>query len=183
MLYIMRHGKTEWNDLQRLQGQTDIPLNENGRLMAKKAAEEYRDVHFDICYSSPLIRAFETAQTVLEGRDIPIVTDERLKEMSFGIYEGETGYWDRADFPLRKLFNEPDQYRKSIGGAESFEQLFERTGLFLDELIRPGLKKGQDILIVGHGAMNSAIVCQIKKIPLKDFWSAGIENCKLMKLI
>ena len=88
MLYIMRHGKTEWNELHKLQGQTDIPLNENGRKMAREAGKRYREIHFDICYCSPLIRAKETAELVLEGRAVPIVTDDRLMEMCFGEYEG-----------------------------------------------------------------------------------------------
>ena len=88
MLYIMRHGKTEWNALHKIQGRTDIPLNEEGRLMAEKAWEEYKNLHIDVCYCSPLIRAVETAQIVLKNRDIPIIKDERLMEMSFGDYEG-----------------------------------------------------------------------------------------------
>ena len=66
MLYIMRHGKTEWNELHKLQGRTDIPLNEEGRKMAEQAREKYKDVSFDICYCSPLIRARETAEIVLQ---------------------------------------------------------------------------------------------------------------------
>ena len=88
MLYIMRHGKTEWNELHKLQGRTDIPLNEEGRQMAKIAGEKYKDINFDVCYCSPLVRAKETAKLVLEGRNVPIIYDERLREMSFGIYEG-----------------------------------------------------------------------------------------------
>ena len=61
MLYIMRHGKTDWNELRKLQGRTDIELNEEGREMARKASKEYKDVHFDVCFCSPLKRAKETA--------------------------------------------------------------------------------------------------------------------------
>ena len=61
MLYIMRHGKTDWNIQHKLQGRTDIPLNEEGRQMAKQAREDYLNIPIDICYCSPLIRARETA--------------------------------------------------------------------------------------------------------------------------
>ena len=88
-LYIMRHGKTDWNEKHKLQGRTDVPLNEEGRRMAEKAREEYKDVHCDVCWCSPLIRAKQTAGILLRGRDIPIITDDRLREMSFGIYEGQ----------------------------------------------------------------------------------------------
>lgn len=87
MLYIMRHGKTDWNAKHKLQGRTDIPLNEEGIQMAEQAKEKYKDVNFDICYCSPLVRAKQTAEIVLEGRNIPIVYDDRLMEMCFGVYE------------------------------------------------------------------------------------------------
>ena len=81
MLYIMRHGKTDWNIQHKLQGHTDIPLNEEGRQMAKQAREDYLNIPIDICYCSPLIRARETAELVLQGRNIPILCDDRLMEL------------------------------------------------------------------------------------------------------
>jgi probable phosphoglycerate mutase len=179
----MRHGKTDWNVRHKLQGRTDIPLNEEGRIMAEKARAEYKDVHFDICYCSPLIRAKETAQIVLKDRNIPIIEDKRLVEMSFGTYEGTENSFAIPDCPINILFQHPEKYTVSIGNAETFEELYHRTGEFLNEIIYPQLKQGKDILIVGHGAMNSSIVCQVKNLPIEKFWSAGIENCKLMKLV
>ena len=183
MLYIIRHGKTDWNALHKLQGRTDVPLNEEGRQMAEKAREEYRDVHFDICFCSPLIRARETAEILLRGRDVPILTDDRLMEMSFGNYEGLENSFDIPDCPINELFFHPELYTAPPGGAESLDNLFARTGAFLEERAYPLLKEGKDVLIVGHGAMNSSIVCQVRMLPRSQFWSAGIENCKLMRLV
>ncbi len=183
MLYILRHGKTDWNNELRLQGRTDVPLNDEGREMAEVAREEYKDVHFDICYSSPLQRAKETAEILLRGRNVPIITDDRLMEMSFGDYEGLKYSFEKSESPISVIFRDPGNYKESIGGAETFEELFKRTGEFLREVALPELDKGKDILIVGHGAMNSSIFCQVKGIPIENFWSAGIPNCKLMQLI
>ena len=183
MLYIMRHGKTEWNELRKLQGRTDIPLNDEGRRMAAKARDEYRSLNIDVCYCSPLVRAFETAQIVLEDRDIPIITDDRLAEMCFGNFEGMDHIFHKPDCPIYDLFKHPELYVESVGGAESFEELFARTGSFIDEVVRPGLSEGKDILIVGHGAMNSSIICLLRNLPIKEFWSAGLEQCKIMQLI
>ena len=182
VLYIMRHGKTDWNVIHKLQGRTDIPLNDEGRDMAKAAGKEYQNINFDVCYCSPLIRAKETAEIVLQGRNVPIIYDDRLKEMAFGIYEGIENLYEQPDCPVNVFFQNPPQYVAAEGG-ESFEELFARTGSFLKEVITPALGENKDILIVGHGAMNSSIVCQIRGIPLERFWEAGIENCKLMKLI
>ena len=182
MLYIMRHGKTEWNALHKLQGRTNISLNDEGRLMASQACEKYKSVKIDVCYCSPLIRAVETAQIVLRDRNIPIITDERLVEMSFGDYEGIENSFQIPNCPINVIFKEPEKYLESVGGAESFDDLFARTREFLKEVIEPQLQEGRNILIVGHGAMNSSIICQIKGLPIKEFWNEGLEQCKLLQL-
>lgn len=183
MLYIMRHGRTDWNELHKMQGRTDIPLNECGRKMAEKAREEYKDVNFDICYCSPLSRARETADILLKGRDIPIIYDDRLLEMSFGIYEGTANSFEIPDCPINVLFQTPEKYTAPVEGAESFDELFARTGDFLRNTAEPLVNEGKDVLVIGHGAMNSSIVCQVMGLPIEKFWSQGIENCKLMKLM
>jgi probable phosphoglycerate mutase len=178
----MRHGKTEWNAKHKLQGRTDIPLCDEGREMARNAAKEYANVHFDICYCSPLIRAKETAEILLKGRNISIITDDRLMEMCFGEYEGMENCFSVPDCPINVLFKNPEKYVSPVKGAESLEELYSRTGSFLKEIIEPELKQNKDILIVGHGAMNCSIVCQVKGLPVEKFWSEGIDNCKLMRL-
>ena len=144
--------------------------------------EEYKSWNIDVCYCSPLIRAVETAQIVLKNRGIPIITDERLVEMSFGDYEGIENSFKIPDCPINLIFRKPEEYIESIGGAETFAELFARTGSFLKEVIEPQLQEGKDILIVGHGAMNSSIICQVKNKPIEEFWSAGLEQCKILQL-
>ena len=182
MLYIMRHGMTDWNKHHKLQGRTDIPLNDEGRMMAEGACDRYKDIHFDVCYSSPLSRALETAHIVLKGRDVPIITDDRLVEMSFGEYEGLENAFNNPDCPISVMFRSPEKYVSSIGGAETFEELFARTGSFLKEVIEPLLKEGKDVLILGHGMMNTSIIAQIRNIPIEEFWSIGIKQCEIIKL-
>lgn len=183
MLYIMRHGKTDWNELHKLQGHTDIPLNEKGRLMAKAAHDEYMDVHIDFCFASPLIRARETAEIFLQGRDIPIEIDDRLKEMCFGEYEGTENSFQIPDCPINVIFEDPAAYKQSISGSETFEELFARVDSFLSEKVMPEVNSGKDVLIVGHGALNSAIITRVKKLPISEFWSNGLDQCKLLRLI
>ncbi len=103
--------------------------------------------------------------------------------MSFGDYEGVENSFQNPCCPINVMFQHPEQYVESIGGAETFEELFNRTGSFLNEVIYPSLKDGLDILIVGHGMMNLSIISQIRNIPIEKFWSVGIEQCKLIKLL
>ena len=183
MLYIMRHGKTDWNALKKLQGCTDIPLNDEGRAMAAEAAEEYRNISFDVCYCSPLIRARETAGIFLKEREIPIIYDDRLKEMGFGIFEGIEKAFSIPDCPVNQFFEHPEEYIVPVEGGESMDSLFERTGEFLREVVYPELEKGKNILIMGHGAMNSCIICQVKYgSDRKRFWDEGIPNCRLIRI-
>lgn len=182
MLYIMRHGTTEWNVLHKLQGRTDIPLNAGGRALAAQVRETYRDVHLDICYCSPLCRARETAEIFLHGRDIPICPDDRLVEMCFGSYEGVENSLGQSDLPIGVLFRQPEAYVPA-DGVESLDALFARTGAFLEEVVLPQVQEGRDILIVGHGAMNASIICRLRGLPRAEFWSAGLESCKLIRLL
>ena len=182
MLYIMRHGRTDWNVRHKLQGRTDIPLNDEGRMMAAEAGKQYSDIHFDICYSSPLERAKETAEIFLKGRNVPVYTDDRLVEMGFGIYEGIENSFAIKDCPINSLFKNPEDY-VTVEGGESFEQLFARTGEFIDNVVMPQVNCGKDILIVGHGAMNCSIIAKFRGTPLGKFWDGMTDNCQVVKLI
>ncbi len=181
-LYILRHGRTDWNAIKKLQGQVDIPLNDEGRAMAKEAADKYRDVRFDICFCSPLVRAVETAKILLSGRNVPVEYDDRLKEISFGDNEG-------LEYPklpeghcIRTFFLDPAGYVPAAGG-ESVDDLIKRTASFLDERVYPLIDEGKSVLIVGHGAMNSSIILNVKHLPVNRLWDEGIENCLLKQLI
>ena len=83
-IYLMRHGETKWNKRSKLQGQVDIPLAPKGIEQAEMTSEGMKDIPFDYIFSSPLKRAYKTAQVVRRDRPIEIVRDDRLKEMSFG---------------------------------------------------------------------------------------------------
>ena len=82
-LYLVRHGQTDWNKEKRLQGQEDIPLNDFGRHLAKETGIGLRNVRFDLCFSSDLKRALETANLILDegSNKVPIIMDKRLKEL------------------------------------------------------------------------------------------------------
>ena len=185
-IYILRHGQTSWNTLRKLQGQTDIPLNENGILLARKTGAGLRDVPFDRVYSSPLRRSLETARLAVEGRNLEIVIDRRLEEISFGTWEGreflppedivgEDGKKEKFYFISR-----PDQYAVPPEG-ESFEQIIARTGEFLRDLAAKAGREAPDanILVSTHGCASRALLFNIcNKTDIRDYWGPGISaNC------
>ena len=71
---------------------------------------------------------------------------------------------------------------KAVEGGESIEKLFERTGDFLRNVVEPQLEDGKNIVIIGHGAMNSGIICQVRGLSTEHFWDAGINQCELLQL-
>lgn len=181
MLYIMRHGQTDWNVVHKLQGSTDIPLNEAGRRMAREAREKYRELIFDVCYCSPLIRARETAELFLAGSGTPIFTDERLREIGFGVCEGVEGAYKNPDCPVYAFFNDPAHYA-AADGAESLDSLYGRTGSFLRETLALELSRGKNVLLVAHGAADCCIVSQYEHTPRERFWDGMLANCELRRL-
>ena len=89
-IFFMRHGETSWNTVKRLQGTTDIPLNQNGIELAKKTAVGMyqQGITFQRIYSSPLIRAKQTAEQMNAFSNIEIIEDSRISEFCFGKGEG-----------------------------------------------------------------------------------------------
>lgn len=179
MFYIIRHGKTEWNAIYRLQGKSDIPLNEEGRKMAREEKAQCDKIHFDVCYCSPLVRAYETAQILLEGTDTPIIRDDRLEELGFGACEGKIKTSENPQSSVYNLFHSPENY-VAEDGAETLEHLYARTGSFIEEVLRPLFRQGKTVLVVGHGAMNCSLINQLTNTSLENFWKYMTGNCKLM---
>lgn len=180
-LYIVRHGETVWNKIHRFQGRTDIELTEYGRELARITGEALKDTPIDRIYVSPLHRAQETAALLRCGRDIPTITDERLLEMCFGEMEGmntEEVLHDESN-PFHHLFTHPELFRSARGG-ESFEQVCGRAREFLQQVIEPlaAAHTCDRVMIVGHGALNKALLCHIEKRSLADFWGGAYQkNC------
>ena len=102
--------------------------------------------------------------------------------MGFGVYEGIENSFAIDDCPINTLFNKPEKY-VTVEGGESFEELFARTGEFIDNVVMPQVNSGKDILIVGHGAMNCSIIAKFRGTPLDKFWDGMTDNCQVVKLI
>ncbi len=175
ILYIIRHGETDWNTRHKFQGRTDVPLNENGRQVAEWTKQGLIDVAFDVAYTSPLSRAKETAEILLGDRDVRLIEDERIIEMSFGTYEGIEA--EKQDENLKKFFKEPESYEAPEGG-ESIREVLDRTRAFLEELFANPNYQDSTILISTHGAALSGLMCAIKGWRVSDFWKGGLyKNC------
>ena len=173
-IYLVRHGETDWNQAGLLQGQTDIALNAQGLKQAREAAERLKEVPFEIAFCSPLIRAKRTAETIIGDRKITLTADERLRELNFGPWEGVDirTIRDAASQP----FTNPGSYIPPVG-AESFAQLYHRSGEFVDQVLLPLEGTYETVLVVAHGGVNRSILNPILNIPVDDFWRVHMGNC------
>ena len=173
-IYLVRHGETDWNQAGLLQGQTDIALNAQGLEQAREAAERLKEVPFEIAFCSPLIRAKRTAETIIGDRKITLTTDERLRELNFGPWEGVDirSIKDAASQP----FTNPGSYIPPVG-AESFAQLYKRSGEFVDQVLLPLEGTYETVLVVAHGGVNRSILNPVLNIPVDDFWRVHMGNC------
>lgn len=153
-LYLMRHGETDWNREGRLQGQKDIPLNENGIAQMQRLGERLRDLSFcvDKIISSPLVRAAKSAEIVSEyiGFHKSIVYDRDFLERSFGKAEGMP--WS-SDIDLSD----------KAYCAESAEALCLRAGKGIQKYLTGG---EEAVLVVAHGAILKAVITELSPEPM-----------------
>lgn len=153
-LYLMRHGETEWNVRNRIQGQLDSELTINGILESKKQAQKLRHIQFDAIFSSDLSRAARTAEILKLDRQLAVTTNKALRERTFGKYDGSFGedYTKAIQHLLNEYerLSEDERWRfKFDGGYESDEELVSRFITVLRE-ISVGYA-GKTVLVVTHG--------------------------------
>jgi broad specificity phosphatase PhoE len=145
-LLLVRHGETDWNRDGRWQGHSDTHLNEVGREQAARVAGELDGV--DVVYSSDLARARETAEIVAQRLGLPVRLDERLRERSFGAWEGKTAPEIEAEFR--------DAHARWLAGegpgaddAEPFAEFAARVQSFLADVL--ARHPAETVLVVAHG--------------------------------
>ena len=179
-MYIIRHGQTPWNARKCLQGRSDVDLNENGIYLAELTGKALRDVTFDMAFTSPLIRAKHTAQCILAGREVPIIEDERLIEISFGIYEGCCYAEENRQVPqqwIENFFHAPQDYVAAPGG-ESLDDVEKRSRDSMEDICSRKELQDKTILVSTHGCALRGLLNSIRESNREDYWHGGVsKNC------
>ncbi len=179
-IYFFRHGESDQTILIRLLGHSYIPLNEYGRRLAQETGQALANVGFDAVFSSPLGRARETAEIIVGDRKCPFYTDSRLQEIGFGEYEGlcyGVEHFNIPDADFLSFFNAPERYATPPRG-EGFQDIIARTGEFWAEITGNPAYADSRLLVSTHGCALKALLANIRRTPLKDFWSGGLHrNC------
>lgn len=181
-LYFVRHGQTEWNLLRRIQGQIDAPLNDTGRGQAARNGQTLKSLGLSLesmpFVASPLSRCRETMEIIRENAGLPhdgYTTDDRLKEIHFGHWQGQ--HWPEvatAD-PEGYAEREKDHYRWRPRDGESYHDLTMRTVAWLDEIDR-------DTICVAHGGVSRALRGHILKLDPAEVPELPVPQDKILIL-
>jgi alpha-ribazole phosphatase len=163
-IIFVRHGETLWNNEGRYQGQQDSPLSPTGLLQADKVGEFLRKRHVDAVYSSDLKRAWLTAQSIAKHHGLDTIRDPRLREMSFGVWEGKTRDQVRQEYPELWDARGRDNLSTRVPGGEVPEEVVMRFREFLEEQVSKGMD--QTIVVVSHGAALRFTLASLLHIPL-----------------
>ena len=172
-IYLIRHGVTDWNELGRYQGSTDIPLNKKGVEEAIQVGKELAHIPFSTLYSSPLIRAHATAREIAKYHDLPIQLVDDLKERSYGDYEGMT--FDEIERqPYFQKHLRKNWYLEGAPNGESFEESTNRIGKALESILLKHVN--ETIGIVAHGGVIKSVGHHIGHIAKEHVAKVVIPN-------
>lgn len=180
-IFFARHGQTDWNVLAKVQGSTDIPLNDTGIVQARQLCENLKkeNVNPYKVYTSYQKRAVKTAEIVGEEFKVPVEVVDGLEEMDLGIFEGHT--WDEIYKLYPKELEEWNSYKRyNISpGGESYQMVMERLFRAMDvivEQVESDNAKERDVLIVTHGAVVMTLIAMQNNIPFEQSHTIFVKN-------
>ncbi|MBI5126917.1 histidine phosphatase family protein [Candidatus Roizmanbacteria bacterium] len=176
ILYLVRHGQTEWNVRKLIQGHRDIPLNEKGKEQARKLADELKAIKFDAIYSSDLKRASETAGLIASTKGLDVHISEDLRERDFGKFAGQSFEGNRN---LAKFI---DDLEKKSGNKEieSDEKLMNRFVGYLKKITLDNF--GKIILVVSHAGPMRTFLIELGWGTYENLNEGCISNLAYIKL-
>lgn len=180
-IIAIRHGETAWNATARLQGHRDIPLNELGLWQAEQAARVLADEPVTQIYSSDLQRAYQTAQAVAAATGAPLAAEPRLRERSFGVYEGRTFAEIEIEQPeVARRWRQRDPAFTPEGG-ESLRMLRDRVQATVEQLAARHV--GELIVLTAHGGVLDTLYRLATGQELQTPRSFALGNAAINRLL
>ncbi len=167
-IYLVRHGQTAWNKEEIFRGRTDVPLDEIGLKQAELTGEYFRKLKIDAIYSSPLSRAWQTAERIAKFHPLIVYPLEGITDMSFGRWEGHSHQEIRDKGPetYQQWREKPHHVR--LPGGETLDEVRTRAMAALVEVIR--LNSQKTIVLVSHRVVNKVLLCSILGLDNSHFW-------------
>lgn len=161
IIYLTRHGQTQWNLEKRLQGRGNSPLTKKGIQKAKELRDRLKDIHMDVIYTSPIERALHTAEILKGDKEIEVIPCDGLMEMSFGKYEGRITdeiTKENPNWNIELIMKGNTTIAAPEG--ENLEEVRKRVGEAMDCILEENI--GKTLLIVAHGITLKALMYYFK---------------------
>lgn len=170
-LVLVRHGQSEWNAKGLWTGFTDIPLSEEGHKEAKEAANQIKNIQFDVAYTSDLKRAKQTLHDILaelSQENVLTHQDPALKERDYGIYTGKNKWEIKKDLGEEKFLQIRRSWDHPIAQGESLKEVYARVIPYYKEHIARDLEEGKNVLVSAHGNSLRALIKYLENISDND---------------
>lgn len=185
-LYLVRHGETEWNVKNIIQGQSNSILTEKGIEQAKKTGDELKDINFDAIFSSDSTRAHNTAEIIKLDRELIIETSHLLRERNFGKFEGKHG----SEF--MEVFKEKLKEKETLSGEEGWnftvsaeietdEMIVSR---FITKLREISIAyPNKTVLVVSHGGPIRMFLAKIGYATRQELVGGSLKNAGCINVL
>jgi phosphoserine phosphatase len=173
---LVRHGETDWNRAGKFQGQIDVPLNEFGREQASLAAEFLKTIQIDFGFTSSMLRPKETAEIILQDRNITLIEDANLREIGHGLWEGKFEAEIKAEYPgeLERWHTHPESVQMPEG--ENLQDVWDRATAAWHQILDRVGDTPQTGIVVAHDATNKVLLCYLLGLGLADIWKIKQGN-------
>jgi len=177
IIFLIRHGNTEFNKKKIFRGHYDVPLDEIGMKQAEKTGKFLKEIDFDIIYSSPLSRAYKTAEIIKEyqSKDVKVIKEEGFTDLNFGDWEGK-GY-DEVNSLYPEIFNLwlSDPYKVTIPNGEMMLDAQRRSWKTLKKIVTGS--PDSVITIVTHRIITKLLISKMLGINKSGFWKINQDPC------
>ncbi len=174
-IFVVRHGESEGNRDNKFRGRTDFPLTERGRSQAEETGKELTKFgKFDVIFTSPLIRAKETAEIISKFLKTNVIPVEELNNIKLGEWEGKSKNFIKENYPeeWRLWITEPEKLK--IKNGEEIDHIRERTMKWIRKTVEENYER---ILIVTHRAVIKPMLAGILDVNPPYFWKFHIDTC------
>ncbi len=173
-IYLIRHGETEANKKGIFRGRLDLPLSERGKTQAKELKNYFKDKKIEFVFSSPLIRAYETAKIAFDG--LTIEKEELLNNIDLGEWSGkEKSYIKEKEPRLWQMWTTKPE-KMVFPGGESLENVYERVYRLKEKLKKMDF---ESIALISHRSVLKVFFAVILDLKKNYFWKFHIDNCSV----
>jgi len=173
-IYLVRHGQTAWNKEEVFRGRTDVPLNETGLKDAALAGMYFKEIDIHAIYSSPLSRAWQTAEKIAQFHSLDVQVLDGLIDMSFGNWEGHS-LWEVKEKDgerYRQWRDEPHLVK--LPGGDTLDEVRVRAMAALETVIQKNPEK--TLVLVSHRVINKVLICGILELDNSHFWQIAQDT-------